>query len=165
MGKKRRGNPARQQIKNPLPKWIDKPEVSGYYWYYEPCQQDFPAMMVIVEVEDNGDIWILPEGGEEDLPWSHFAPLKPKFCGPMEVPLTPYFTEGLSRNSAVSAIWAYDADRQVMRHLRNHVEVDLEKDNLSGWMVWLRDQNWFHTYVEEDFLEMCEKYAPKGWMR
>lgn len=163
MGRKFK-NSNRAKIKNPLPKWVDIPKESGYYWYYEEGQEEFPPTICFVDVSDGG-IFIFPESGIDELSWEEIERLKPQFCGPLEVPISPFLTKGLSQYSVVGTTWAFDADRMVIRHLRNHTEIDLEQDNYSGWILWLREESWFASYMEEELEQMCEKYAPRGWMK
>lgn len=161
---KKFNNSNRAKVKKPLPTWVDIPKKSGYYWYYEPRQEELPPSICSVDVSDDG-VFIFPEGSVEEIELQEIQGLKPKFSGPLEVPISPFLTEGLSKHSVVGSTWAFDADRMVICHLRNHTEVDLEQDSYSGWILWLRNQHWFSGYMEEEFRDMCEKYAPKGWLR
>jgi hypothetical protein len=157
-------NANRAKVKNPLPQWVDIPPESGYYWYWDETHGEIPPSICNVD-EDEEEIWLFFEGVHREIPLSGELDKNPKFCGPIEVPVSPFLTEGLSEFSVVGTIWAFDADRMVLRHLRNHTEIDLEQDNYSGWLLWLREEPWFASYMEQEFMGMCEKYAPKQWMK
>lgn len=156
-------NADRAKVKNPLPQWVELPKESGFYWVWCEDDEECPPNLCTVEIMEHG-IFILQHGLEEEIEIAEMRS-KPFFHGPVEEPQSPFLTRGLSEYSIVGTNWAYDADRKVMRHLRQHTEVDLENGNYSGWLFWLRGQHWFAPYMEEEFHKMCEKYAPRGWMK
>jgi len=163
MARRGKKNFNRNKVEKPLPKWVEIPQETGYYWMWCEDDEEVPPRLCSVEIMNHG-IYILELGIEEEVELVQL-PSKPYFCGPIEEPQSPYLTKGLSEYSVVGSTWAYDADRLVLRHLRNHTEIDLEQDCYSGWMVWLREQKWFYGYMEQELHEMCDKYAPREWMR
>lgn len=158
-------NADRAKVKNPLPAWLDIPKESGYYWYWDNDYGELAPTMCCIDMDPVEGFIIYPEGSSREVFYNDIAENYPRFCGPIEVPHSPFLTDGLSEYSVVGVTWAYDADRKVMRHLRRHTEVDLEQDNYSGWILWLRAEKWFASYMEEEFQKMCEAYAPKQWMK
>lgn len=158
-------NADRAKIKNPLPAWIDIPSEGGYYWYWDKEYGELAPTMCSIDVDDSEGVIIYPEGSTREFLYEEIQDNEPRFCGPVEPPHSPFLTDGLSAYSEVGTFWAYDADRKVMRHLRRHTEVDLEQDSYSGWILWLRDEPWYASYMEEEFQNMCEKFAPKQWMK
>ena len=158
-------NADRAKVKDPLPDWVDIPRESGYYWYWDKDYGELGPEICQVEVCESEGVVMYPEGATREVYYEEIEENEPRFCGPIPMPHSPFFTDGLSKYSVVGSVWAYDADRKVMRHLRNHTEVDLEQDTYSGWILWLRDESWFASYMEEEFQKMCEKYAPQQWMK
>lgn len=150
-----------------IPKWTTKtPQEPGYYWYADIHMRDTGGDPVIAFIDAHPEIGMYSvtiDGEEESRNW--FDLQEPHVFGPLEVPPNPFLTEGFSQRSEAGTIWLWDPETRTLNNMHSRYQVDCDQDSLSGWLAHLRDLDWFYGYVEEEFLEMAEEYAPKGWLK